>query len=172
MHRSSLWPQREDRMAETPSKRALLCFALLALALSSTACIALLAKDAGGNRAEKLVGSTWMTMTVDGVSVPVDVESTLTFASETRLTGNGGCNAFSVTVSMAADEIDMGPIAKENRSCAPYVMAAESSFLTALQTVRSFRGTDLFLYLSDGVGTQRISLSRVPEPGLSNAPSK
>jgi heat shock protein HslJ len=159
-------------MARVRSTRALLCLALLALALSSTACVALLAKDAGGNRAAKLVGSTWMTMTVDGVSVPVDVESTLTFASETKLTGNGGCNAFSATISMAANEIDMGPIVKENRSCAPYVMAAESSFLAALQTVRSFRGTDLFLYLSDGVGTQRISLSRVPETELSSARSR
>jgi len=150
-------------------RRSLLRLTLLALALSGTGCVALLGKNTSAVGAAALIGSTWMTLTVDDVSVPVDVESTLTFPSESRITGNGGCNSFSASLGVAANELDVGPISRERRVCAPEVMAAESRFLAALQTVRSFRGTDLFLYLSDESGRQRLSLSRVPESALPNA---
>jgi heat shock protein HslJ len=149
-------------MAWVLRTRAVSCSTLLAFALSATACAALLGKDESAIGSLALTGSTWMTMTVDGVSVPVDVMSTLTFPSDTKITGNGGCNPFSASLGVAANELDVGPISRAKRVCGPEVMAAESRFLDALQTVRSFHGTDLFLYLSDEYGTQRVSLSRVP----------
>lgn len=144
--------------------------AVLAIALSGTACTALLGKDTSAIAPLALVGSTWMTMTVEGVSVPVDVESTLTFPDESRIAGNGGCNPFSATLEVAANELDIGPISRGRRVCTPEVMATESSYLAALQIVTSFRATELFLYLSDESGRQRISLSRVP-PTTSAPPS-
>jgi len=136
---------------------------LVAAALSQSACTALAKQETGAIGPVDLVGSTWMTMTVEGSQVPVDVESTLTFASGSELSGNGGCNPFSASLQMEANELVIGPIQRGRRSCRPEVMATESKFLDALQAVSSYRGTRLFLYLSDPTGQQRISLGRVPE---------
>lgn len=152
----------EDRMA-CALTRAPSCVMLLALLLSVTACAALEGKDETAIGSLALTGSTWMTMTVDGVSVPVDVMSTLSFPSDAQLTGNGGCSPYSAPLGVAANELDIGPIERGRDECGPEVMAAESRFLAALQKVRSFHGTDLFLYLYDAYGAEKVSLSRVPD---------
>jgi heat shock protein HslJ len=150
--------------------RAFARITLFALAISVTACIALLRKDDPAIGSLALTGSTWMTMTVDGASVPVDVMSTLTFPSDAKIAGNGGCNPYSASLGVAANELDIGPISRGRRECGPEVMAAESRFLAALQKVRSFHGTELFLYLYDEYGAQRVSLSRVPDAAPQGSP--
>lgn len=144
---------------------------LAAAVLGQTACAAI-DKETGAVTPAQLVGTTWMTITVEGQPAPVDVESTLTFAPD-RLSGNGGCNPFFAPLQMAANELVIGPIGRGRRACRPEVMAAEDAFLGALQQVASYRGTDLFLYLSDGTGRERMSLGRVlpGSPPNEGAPS-
>ncbi len=157
-------PTKPESPSEGPVLRSIARWVLLSSALSQAGCLAFVKQETGAIGPDDLVGTTWMTITVDGAPAPVDVESTLTFASGTELAGNGGCNPFSASLQMQVNEMVVGPIHRGGRTCRPEVMSTESAFLDALAKVASYRGTDLFLYLSDGTGRQRMSLGRM-QPG-------
>jgi heat shock protein HslJ len=63
-----------------------------------------------------------------------DTPVTLAFREE-RVDGQGPCNAFLGSVSYAGDQVEITDVATSLRACAPPVMAAEATWLAALEAV-------------------------------------
>jgi heat shock protein HslJ len=64
---------------------------------------------------------------------------TLAFPDVGRVAGNGSCNRFSGSVTVAGDIIKMGPLASTRMACADdHISQQEDTYLKALQAATHF----------------------------------
>lgn len=89
--------------------------------------------------------------------------STLTLASDGRVTGNAGCNGMNGTLSISGDNgLSFSPLATTRKMCEPQTMDQETKFLDALAKTRQFRtdATRDTLHLLDRKGKALVVLKR------------
>jgi heat shock protein HslJ len=107
-----------------------------------------------------LVGSTWLVEDIDGGGVIDFLQSTLTFDSEEKVSGMGGCNNFFGSIEIDGVAIAFGPIGATRKACGEAIDDQEFRFFTALAKVRSFEYGEGLLILLDDKGGQLLRLSR------------
>lgn len=151
-----------------PALRVLL---VVALALPGSGCMALRSDTPTRISASRLIGKRWLVETIDGVSVPVDTESTLSFDSGIAVSGKGGCNAFTASVEILDGVFRAGPLSLQGAPCSPALMALQARYFAALEAVRRFEAGDLYLLLFDAEGRQRLGLSVILPPSQSGRSS-
>jgi heat shock protein HslJ len=102
--------------------------------------------------AATLVRTSWIAEEIDGRRVLDQVQSTITFESETRLVGSTGCNQYFAPLKISSPNIAIGRGGSTRRACQPPVMEQENRFLAALEAASSYRNKDGILELLDGSG--------------------
>ncbi len=128
--------------------RALLCLAL-ALPMSVGASATL----AQGPSPDPVLDQTLTLTEMAGTAVAPDAGITVTFASDTTLTGFGGCNNYNATWSTDFATLTVTTdIASTRKVCGPAVDALETQYLGLLQLATSWSldGTVLEIVSADG----------------------
>ncbi|MBA2680252.1 MAG: META domain-containing protein [Ktedonobacteraceae bacterium] len=108
----------------------------------------------------ELVGSAWTLVSFETetgvISVAAEAPSTLIFAAEGeqagRLSGNGGCNRYFASYTLADDRLSISPIGSTRMMCSPDRMVQEDRFFQALSTAERYeRSSDeLLIIYADG----------------------
>ena len=87
----------------------------------------------------ELTGTDWGLEEIDGRGVVDNVQSTIRFENNDRITGWGGCNRYFTGFRSSGNNIKLGPIGSTRRICPPVVMDQEDRFFQALGKARSMR---------------------------------
>jgi heat shock protein HslJ len=121
-------------------------------------------------QSQSLAGSSWRATGINngkgGVASPVaGSDVTLSFASDGKVSGSGGCNAFTSTWTAAGNSLAFTPAAATRRMCpAPGVMAQEQAFFEALGSVATMQIEADTLEMRTAQGALAVSLVRTPGP--------
>jgi heat shock protein HslJ len=118
---------------------------------------------------DRLIGTEWLALEIDGAPVQNNTESTLKFEEMSRVTGNGGCNRFFGTAMLSGETLEVGPLGTTRMACPETVMNQEYRFLKALELARRYRVDDAMdlLYLSNEQGQPILRFSQ-NKPGVSH----
>ncbi len=136
------------------SRRRLLVFGLLAVLLAVPV--------AAQSQAENdLVGSAWRLVSygAPGSATPVigGSDVTLTFESESRATGHGGCNGFGATYSANEGMLYFGEIISTMMACADdAVTQQEQDYFAALRSAWRYERTQDRLTIQYGEGQELV----------------
>lgn len=107
-----------------------------------------------GDAAEPLAGTDWTLQEVNGrPAVPATggAVPTLSFGTDGRASGNGGCNQFSGPYTQQGASLRLGPLASTRRACVDEAgNAQETAYLRALETVTRHTATAELLVLYAG----------------------
>jgi len=110
-----------------------------------------------------LIGTSWLAEDIDGRGVIDMLQSTLTFETQVRIVGMGGCNTFFGTAKLDDENLEIGPLGSTRMACAESIMNQESRFFAALEAARRYRldrDTDL-LYFENESGDTILRFSRL-----------
>ncbi len=128
--------------------------AIVLLGLQSCSC------KKGAEAVAELSTSSWELAEIN--EKPIDKQDfakipTLNFdKTESRVSGNSGCNSMSGTFKVEEDKITFGPIMGTKMACEG---TGENQFMTAFNTVQKFKlGKKLYLY--DGVGNKALCFTK------------
>jgi len=102
-------------------------FALLAIAGLATGC----RSTESAAPAASLIGTSWLAEEIDEQRVLERIESTLSFDSAQRITGQAACNRYFGALELGEGTIRLKPAGTTRMACAPAVMDQESRFLAA-----------------------------------------
>ena len=86
---------------------------------------------------DRLDGTTWGLITVDGQPAPDGVTATLDLASG-MASGSSGCNTYSGPYTVDGPSLAIGPFASTERACAEPAMSFEQAYLAALAGVTTW----------------------------------
>ena len=116
-----------------------LVFAMLASALIGV----------GADAAEHkgLAGTSWQLLQLGPSGALSENLPTLTFSTDGKVSGSGGCNTFNGTVTMSGMAIKFGALAATKKSCSKEVDAQEAAYFKALEQAQTFemRATSLLI---------------------------
>lgn len=102
--------------------------------------------------AEGLAGTAWVVTSVNGQGVVPAAPPTMSFGTDGRVSGSGGCNQYSAAYRTTGGSITVGDIGSTLMLCEGAAGAQETAFLAALRGATSWqRGEDGALHL-DGAG--------------------
>jgi heat shock protein HslJ len=124
-----------------------LAFALLALAISVTAC-----QGASGS----LTGATWRLVSYGSADAQTDavagIPTSLNFSEDGTVGGTMGCNQFGGDYETRADQITFSALNSTLMACEEPLMTQESAVLAALSGTVTFQvdGTKLTITAEDG----------------------
>jgi heat shock protein HslJ len=142
-------------MCKRQRKVSRLAVGMAILAIVSGVAMAARASDAG-----RLAGHTWIAESIRGGGVIDNVQSTLVFASDGRVTGSGGCNRLLATAMVAGDTLIFEGVGTTRKACAPALMDQEQKFLAALATTRTFRFEGPYLKFYDAGGIEQVRFTQ------------
>ena len=133
-------PGRKAGVSRPGRWTAALVLSTLAIALSSCAHTGGEVGGGGGAAAPAtgLAGTAWRVIEIAGVAADPTSDATLRFDSDHWVSGSTGCNKFTGSVVIEADQLTFAPLVPTGLACAPELMAQEQSFLSAIQGVRRF----------------------------------
>jgi len=110
-----------------------------------------------------LLGTSWLAEDIEQRGVIDMLQSTLTFETDVRVIGMGGCNAFFGSAKLSGEYLELGPLGSTRMACAESIMDQEFRFLAALEAARQYRldpETDL-LYFTNENGDTILRFSRL-----------
>ena len=116
-------------------------------------------RGCGGDTSAMITGEAWTVVELEGTAT-AQRRPTITFGSDSTVTGNGGCNSFRGTYRITGEGMDIGPVAATKMACGePVLNQQESKFFGLLDQVTRFDVVDgrLELYAGD---TRAIIASR------------
>jgi heat shock protein HslJ len=85
-----------------------------------------------------LVDGEWLLVDLGGVGVIDNIQATLRFPEAHKVEGNGSCNRFFGTATVAGDFIKLGPLGATRMMCPEAVSNQEMKYLNALQAAEHF----------------------------------
>lgn len=100
-----------------------------------------------------LPGTSWVLEEVGGVPVVQRGRATLEFAESGRASGNGSCNRFSGTATIAGDLLSFGPLMSTKMACVEETLTnQETRYLASLGSAQRYAvaGDTLRIYLAGG----------------------
>lgn len=117
---------------------------------------------ASQHEAQKLLGA-WQVTTIAGAHVPGGISVTMTFDTDGRVAGRGGCNRYSGSYAPTGDGLRIGPVAMTRMACPDPAMAVEGRFADALGRVaHTARDSDGRLILRSTDGAALIVAQAAP----------
>ncbi|MEP9388991.1 YbaY family lipoprotein [Mesorhizobium sp. KR9-304] len=102
----------------------------------------------------------WLAEDIEGRGVIDNAQSTLSIASDGKVTGSGACNRYFAQASVEGNSIKIGPVGSTFMACAPAVMDQEQKLFAALGKVSAYRidgDGKLFLMDANGVDIARFA---------------
>jgi heat shock protein HslJ len=98
-----------------------------------------------------LWNTAWRLEDLGGLAMVEGAEATLEFPEEGKAAGQGTCNRFFATVTVAGDEIHFSEIGGTRMACAEPLANQETNYLKALERAESFviEGTSLAIQSRD-----------------------
>lgn len=106
----------------------------------------------------ELVG-TWLAEDIGGGGVIDDLQTTLEINDDGTYSGFAGCNHYTGTFNLKANEIIFGPAGATRKICVPAVMDQEWKFFDALKSGLSWRIEDTKLMLAKPGSTTVMRLA-------------
>lgn len=100
-----------------------------------------------------LPGTSWVLEDVGGVPVVQRGRATLEFAESGRASGNGSCNRFSGTATIAGDSLSFGPLMSTKMACVEDALTnQETRYLASLGSAQRYAiaGDTLRIYGAGG----------------------
>lgn len=93
---------------------------------------------------QSLAGSSWHATGINNgrdavVSLVAGSTVTVSFASDGKVSGSGGCNSYTATWKADGNALAFTPAAATRKMCDPGVMAQEQAFFAALGSVATMR---------------------------------
>lgn len=110
--------------------------------------------------ANPLLDTAWRVIGIGGDPVLTDTKVTLALAGDGRATGTGGCNNFFAEAGFHTMPLFFGPVASTRMACEPAIMAQESAYFAALDTVVSYELAGNSLSLLNALAVPVIELTR------------
>ncbi len=97
-------------------------------------------------QSQDLSGSAWDVISYNNgkqavSSVMIGTSLTASFGTDGNISGSGGCNSYSGSYKLSANQITIGPLASTKKFCGEPagVMDQETQFLSALQTAATYQ---------------------------------
>lgn len=106
----------------------------------------------GGKPYDLLQGPQWQVTSLHGRDVPDDIELSLHFSEDRRVSGKAACNRFAGSVRLSGEGLDLGNLISTRMACIGELMEWEHSFLSVLAQVSRFSLTEdgrLVLFVGD-----------------------
>ena len=103
----------------------------------------------GGPHNAGLIGPTWVAEDIAGKGVIDNLQSTITFAADGTVQGNGGCNRFHGRYTGEGQKLTLGQLARTSRACLPAIGEQDQRFYQALDKTRGYRIEKGLLVLLD-----------------------
>lgn len=88
---------------------------------------------------EELDGTSWRAVSIDGVSIPQDVDVTMNFGADKSVSGLAGCNNYRVQNVRTEGGVSFTQVATTRKLCPEPQMSTEALFVDALSRVNNFR---------------------------------
>lgn len=110
---------------------------------------------------DDLVGKEWLLEDLQGAGVIDNVQSTLTFGAEGRLSGFGGCNRYSGNYRLTGTQLNIGTLVATRRGCAPALLNQEAKFLTALEKATRIARKGAFLLIETAGADQPLKFTQL-----------
>jgi heat shock protein HslJ len=110
----------------------------------------------GGGSGTSLAGTTWRLASYGPVSATQtaaqDVDTSLAFGSDGKVSGNMGCNGFSGDYTQADNTLTFGPIMRTLMACEGQRMEQEDAAMQVLMDTATFTldGDTLTIFSADG----------------------
>jgi heat shock protein HslJ len=110
----------------------------------------------GGESGASLAGTNWRLASYGPVSATqtaaADVDTSLAFGSDGKLSGNMGCNGFGGDYSQAGNTLTFGPIMRTLMACEGQRMEQEDAAMQVLVDTATFTldGDTLTIFSADG----------------------
>ena len=82
-----------------------------------------------------LIGKKWHCQSMFDRDVKGDAPLTLEFKEDGTVSGNGGCNDFTGTFTLAEDSLSFGPLAATKKFCGGAAAEQEYTYLSFLATI-------------------------------------
>jgi heat shock protein HslJ len=111
---------------------------------------------------DPLADGVWLAEDIGGRAVVDQAPTTLSFTTDGRAEGSGGCNRYSGPVSVDGSAIVFGPLSATRKACVPVVLDQEQKFLIALAGARSYVLDGSILTLRDTGGRTLVRFVRTP----------
>lgn len=115
--------------------------------------LAVMACGGGAAVPAPLPGTSWVLHEIGGAPVVEPGRATLGFAESGRASGNGSCNRFSGTATIAGDSLSLGPLMSTKMACADEALTSqETRYLASLGSAQRYAiaGDTLRIYLAGG----------------------
>lgn len=115
------------------------------LALALIACAAIGGAVAAEHKG--LAGTSWQLLQLGSNGALSENLPTLTFSTDGKVSGSGGCNTFTGSVTESGMHITFGAIAASRKACSEQVNAQEAAYFKALEQAQTFenRATSLLI---------------------------
>ena len=94
-----------------------------------------------------LVGTSWLAEDIDGRGVVDNLQSTLRFDTDGRVSGMAGCNRYFGVATVDGGSISFGALGATRMACPPAIMDQEDRFLMALEKAKRFETRNGLLYV-------------------------
>lgn len=88
---------------------------------------------------KELNGTSWRAVSIDGFSVPEDVDVTMSFGADSSVSGLAGCNSYFVKNFRTEGGVAFTQVATTRKLCPEPQMMTENTFVDALSRVNNFR---------------------------------
>jgi heat shock protein HslJ len=102
----------------------------------------------GATAADKgLAGTSWQLLQLGPHGALSENLPTLAFSTDGKVSGSGGCNTYTGTVTMSGMKIKFDALAATKKTCSKEINAQEASYLKALEKAETFemRATSLLI---------------------------
>jgi heat shock protein HslJ len=145
----------------------LLRWPLLAVALFTASCSSThksVANSPGLASSQlSLLGTEWALADLNSIPPLANVQATLSFSEEGRITGNGSCNRFTGSVTISRDTLKIGPLASTRITCLNgNVGAQKDKYLRALGAANRYAWQDPYLVIYCDGCDQPLRFTLVP----------
>ena len=132
---------------------------------SAVALLSACAAPADGGRGDtSLAGTNWRLAAYGPASAPqpaaADIETSLAFGSDGKVSGNMGCNGFSGDYTQAGNTLTFGPIMRTLMACEGQRMEQEDAAMQVLVDTATFTLDGDTLTITSADGGMLLSLTR------------
>ncbi|SFJ54329.1 META domain-containing protein [Celeribacter neptunius] len=95
-------------------------------------------RGCAGNTMDLLTGREWRIEDIMGQGVVDNSQTTLLVGADGHLSGKASCNRYMGQMGLTGEGLDIGPLASTRMMCPEALMAQETRYLSALQSVDRF----------------------------------
>lgn len=113
---------------------------------------------------EQLAHTEWLLEDLGGRGVVDNVQTTIRFEEDDRITGSGGCNRYFADIEQEGDRLSIGTIGSTQMMCPPAIMDQEDRYFQALNSALTIWLDGPFLYIESQVTDTPLRFTQILPP--------